>query len=321
MDPLPGPFFLLFSMASGHHLQGPPAGNFIFAGLPVMPERSRVPRQRRLAAVVLSRVNYREADLIVTFLTRELGLVSALARYGRRSMRRFGGGLLSPGMSAWYDFTIKPGSSLAFVEKGEENLRAPRLPADPVVQSLAAFALELVRGFEAPDNPAEESFNLLLKHLGRLSRYGQQTETEAEMSDGENQPEVDKARRRVEAVKALRLISLDFALKYLELAGFGPRLTGCLMCGNTPEPASGWRWSPMAGGLYCPNCVSQSDRRSRPVARALLSRLGPRQPGTCLPPLGEAELAEAELFFEKLAEHHLSHSLKAMKAARQLFKK
>lgn len=286
-----------------------------------MSERERVPRQRRLAAVVLSRVNYREADLIVTFLTRELGLVSALARYGRRSLRRFGGGLLAPGMSAWYDFTIKPGSSLAFVENGEENLKIPRLPADPVVQSLAAFALELVRGFEAPDNPAGESFNLLLRHLGRLSRYGQgQTKIEAEALVEESLSAEDRARRRLESVRALRLISLDFALKYLELAGFGPRLTGCVICGATPEPVSGWRWAPIAGGLYCPDCVSQGDRRSRPVARALLARLGPRQPDASPPPLGETELAEAELFFEKVAEHHLAHSLKAMKAARQLFR-
>lgn len=280
-----------------------------------MPD-SRVPRRRRLAAVVLSRTNYREADLIVTFLTRELGLVSALARYGRRSLRRFGGGLLSPGASAWYDFTIKPGSSLAFVENGEENIKAPRLPAEPVVQSLAAFALELVRGFEAPDNPAESSFNLLVRHLGRLSRYAQGREEKDGPADF---LESDESRRAAR-LKALRLISLDFALKYLELAGFGPRLSGCLMCGAEPFPAPGWRWAPMAGGLYCPNCASPSDRRSRPVAQALLARLGPRQPGTCPPALGEADLAEAELFFEKLAEHHLSYPLKAMKAARQLFR-
>lgn len=282
-----------------------------------MPEKARLPRQRRLAAVVLSRVNYREADLIVTFLTRELGLVSALARYGRRSLRRFGGGLLAPGASAWYDFTIKPGCSLAFVENSEENLKAPSLPAEPVVQSLAAFALELVKGFEAPDNPAEESFNLLVRHLGRLARYEGQGSGDVEKDLDES----ERKKQRLGQIKSLRLISLDFALKYLELAGFGPRLAGCLICGTSPVPEPGWRWAPMAGGLYCPNCVSPGDRRSRPVAQALLCRLGPREAGVSLPSLGEAELAEAELFFEKLAEHHLGYGLKAMKTARQLFKK
>jgi DNA repair protein RecO (recombination protein O) len=245
-----------------------------------------------LAAVVLARVDYREADLIVTFLTRELGLVSALARYGRRSLRRFGGGLLSPGSAAWYDFTIKPGVALAFVENSEENPRAPRLPAEPVLQALAAFALELVRGFEAPGNPAEAGFDLLIRHLGRLGRCG-----------GE---------------RAARLMNLDFALKYMELAGFGPRLTGCLLCGRPPRPEPGWRWDPAAGGLYCPNCLKPGPARGRPVSGALLARLGPRD--RACPPLSEADLAEAERFFEKLAERQLNYGLKALKIARQFFK-
>ena len=259
-----------------------------------MTESGREPIKRRLAAVVLSRTNYGEADLIVTFLTRELGLVSGLARYGRRSIRRFGGGLLSPGVSAWFDFTIKPTSSLAFVENGEENPQARRLPPDPVIQSLAAFGLELARGFEAPGNPAEESFNLLVKHLGRLARC--------------------------EDERTSRLLALDFALKYLELAGFGPRLTGCVVCGNVPETDEGWRWDPAAGGLYCHNCGRLGLRRSRPVSPALLTRLCPPGSACQIPELSDGDLAEAELFFEKLAEHHLGYSLKAMKTARRLFK-
>lgn len=257
-----------------------------------MVKDTREPRSRRLAAVVLGRANYGEADLIVTFLTRELGLVSALARYGRRSIRRFGGGLLSPGASAWYDFTIKPGSSLAFVEKGEENPKAPRLAPDPVIQCLAAFSLEMVRGFEAPGNPAEESFNLLVRHLGRMSRVTDE--------------------------RPARLVSLDFSVKYMELAGFGPRLSGCLLCGTIPEPEPGWRWEPAAGGLYCPRCAPTTTR-SRAVSPVLLARLGPKEPGEDYPALDDRDLAEAELFFEKLAEHHLGYPLKAMKIARRLF--
>jgi DNA repair protein RecO (recombination protein O) len=249
-------------------------------------------RQRRLAAVVLGKSNYGEADLIVTFLTREMGLVSALARYGRRSVRRFGGGLLSPGVAAWYDFTFKPNIDLAFVEKGEENPRAMRLPASPLIQSLAAFALELVRGFEAPGNPAEESFKLLVRHLSRLARAGEGG--------------------------AARLISLDFALKYMELAGFGPRLEGCLLCGSAPGPEPGWRWDPVAGGLYCPACAPETGGRIRPIPANILRRLSPGE--TPSPPLSPDDLSEAELFFEKLAESHLERPLKSIKALRRLLK-
>lgn len=257
-----------------------------------MPKQTREPKQKRLAAVVLNRVNYGEADLIVSFLTRELGLINALARYGRRSIRRFGGGLLSPGVAAWFDFTIKPSSSLAFVEKGEEDPNAPRLAPDPVMQSLAAFSLEIVRGFEAPGNPAEEGFNLLLRHLGRLAQAGSERQA--------------------------RLTSLDFALKYMELAGFGPRLSGCLLCGAPPAVEAGWRWEPAAGGLYCPHC-SGAATRSRPLSRSLLARFTPKEPGEKHPILENSDLVEAEIFFEKLAEHHLGHSLKSMKIARRLF--
>lgn len=253
--------------------------------------------KKRLGGVVLARTNYREADIIVTFLTRELGLVSALARYGRRSLRRFGGGLLSPGAVAWYDFTFKPQRTLAFVENSEENIKAPRLPAEPVIQALAGFALELVRGFEAPGNPALSGFNLLVRHLGRLSRCGVE-------------------------VRLARLVNLDFSLKYLELAGFGPRLNGCMSCGVTPEVIEGWRWDPVAGGLFCTSCLGGESGKKLPgraVSPSLLSRLADPIPGISPPPLTEADMAQAELFFEEMAQHQLGRAPKALKIARRFF--
>ena len=116
--------------------------------------REPAPPLQQLGAVVLFRAETGEADLIVTFLTRELGLISALAKNARKSIRRFGGGLLSPGTAAFYDFRIREKRELAFVERGEFNPKAPVLPADPLIQALAAQALELVRTFEAPKNPA-----------------------------------------------------------------------------------------------------------------------------------------------------------------------
>ncbi|MCL2029459.1 MAG: DNA repair protein RecO [Deltaproteobacteria bacterium] len=244
------------------------------------------PQTRKLAGVVLASVNYGEADLIATFLTGELGLVSALARYGRRSRRRFGGGLLAPGAMAWYDFTLKPESTLAFVEKAEENPRVRRLPPDPVIQALAAFALELVRGFEAPRNPAPASFSLLAGHLSRLALI----------------PDEETARRA----------ALNFSIKYLELAGYGPALNACLACGVPAQAgALGWRWHSASGGLYCPRCPGSG----RLVPRGFLAR-----PGEPAAPPEPDELTEAEAFFEELAAHQLGRPLKALGIARRLFK-
>jgi recombinational DNA repair protein (RecF pathway) len=190
---------------------------------------------------------------------------------------------------AWYDFTLKPQSTLAFVEKAEEAPRARRLPPDPVIQALAAFALELVRNFEAPQNPAAAGFGLLVRHLNRLA-LGLDEES---------------ARRA----------ALDFSAKYLQLAGFGPALTSCLICGAPAEPDTpGWRWHSEAGGLYCPRCHGPG----RPVPPRLLSRAGEEKDAE-FSELSPDELAEAEYFFEGLAAHQLGRPLKAMNVARRLF--
>ena len=49
------------------------------------------------SAIVLRRVAYGEADLVVTLLGLDTGRVSALARAARKSSRRFAGGL-EPGL-------------------------------------------------------------------------------------------------------------------------------------------------------------------------------------------------------------------------------
>jgi len=58
-----------------------------------MGARSRATKSYETEALVLRRTPYREADLVVTLFTAELGQVSALARAARKSQRRFGGSL------------------------------------------------------------------------------------------------------------------------------------------------------------------------------------------------------------------------------------
>ena len=58
-----------------------------------MGARSRATKSYETKAFVLRRTPYREADLVVTLFTAELGQVSAVARAARKSQRRFGGSL------------------------------------------------------------------------------------------------------------------------------------------------------------------------------------------------------------------------------------
>jgi DNA repair protein RecO (recombination protein O) len=229
----------------------------------------------RLAAVVLARANAKEADLVVTFLTRELGLLTAVAKNARKSVRRFGGGLLNLARAAWYDFKIYPNSEVALVVKGEDNPEFPITPAEPVALALSAWAMELTRSLEAPGNPAPLTFNLIIQHLSRL----------AQCSDFH--PPALEARR----------LSLGFTKCYLEVAGFGPTLTVCHHCGQIPEKGS-WSWIPAMGSVFCPQCRAPLD----PIVQGeLLGALGAITDHLACPDLSDQELAIAESFFAQMA--------------------
>jgi DNA repair protein RecO (recombination protein O) len=230
--------------------------------------------------VVLSRAGRGDSDLVVTFITREIGLITGLAKNARQSIRRFGGNLLRPGTAAWYYFRQKPRRDLAFIERGEVNPKAPVLPNDPVCSALAAWALELVRAFEAHENPALASFNLLVKHLGALART------------------VDFSPPALEA----RRLSLGFTKCYLELAGFAPSLFRCTLCGGEdPAPR---HWAPVLGGIVCSNCMGAGNRRAPEVPEGLLPALLATTSHKGCAQLNEVQLSAAEYFFQTLATLH-----------------
>ncbi|MDR1395152.1 MAG: recombination protein O N-terminal domain-containing protein [Deltaproteobacteria bacterium] len=238
--------------------------------------RSRISAPEcRLGAVVLSRALSGEADLVVTFLTRELGLLTAVAKNARLSRRRFGGGLLNPGRAAWYDFRIRPGSDLCLVARGENNPGFPLLPEHPVALALGAWAVELVRSLEAPRNPAPRSFNLLVRHLVRLA------------SCRHFQPPALPARR----------LSLGFTKCYLEAAGFGPSFKACRRCGRQPQREQ-WAWDPALGAVYCPECRPGA---LETVPGELIALLGQTETHLDAPPLTAPMMTLAESFLVRMA--------------------
>jgi DNA repair protein RecO (recombination protein O) len=273
-------------------------------------KRPSIP-SRRLGAIVVSRVETGEADLIVTFLTRELGLISAMAKNARHSLKRFGGVLLRPGMAAWFDFKVNPRFELAFVERGEFNPKVSPLPSNPVSLALTSWALELIRAFEAPRNPAPKSFNLLLRYLGRLAvcRNFQSPAAEA------------------------RRLSIIFTKCYLELAGFGTNFKSCQICNRSasdfkidlyPERAitenpsttlqpqnADWFWDPHTGGIFCPQCQSYSAATASVLPRSLLKALVKIQGHSAKTEILAEHLFYAEDYFYRMASLQAGRNFKS----------
>ncbi|MDR2349835.1 MAG: recombination protein O N-terminal domain-containing protein [Deltaproteobacteria bacterium] len=260
---------------------------------------SPLPPPERLGGIVLGRADSGEADLVVTFLTRERGLVSAVAKNAKKSVKRFGGGMLSPGRAAFYLLRMREDREVGFVENSEPNPKAPVLPDLPLVQSLAAKALELARAFEARRNPAPESFDLLVRHISDLS------------SPPPTEPPALEA----------RTLSLSFAKHYLALAGFGVSFGSCRHCGRVPAPGETWRWEKREAGVVCPDCLGKMTEVSPPVPAGLLAKLDRLPPPMRrMKPFSETELGLAENYFETLASIQAGRRFRSGDVTRALLK-
>lgn len=119
-------------------------------------------------AVVLRTWPVQEADLIVSFFTREYGKVRGVAKSALKSRKRFGGALEPMTVArAW--FAQKPRQELARLDQ-LEILRSPlSAPVDPVRMTALSFYAELLDEALPEHDPQETVFRLLLSVLDQTT--------------------------------------------------------------------------------------------------------------------------------------------------------
>jgi DNA repair protein RecO (recombination protein O) len=154
-------------------------------------------------AIVLRSYNLAEADKIVVCLTRQAGVVRAVARGARRLKSRFGAGL--------EPFTI---ISLGYYEKEGRELVSLRqvdilrsffsLAQSAEAVGALAYMSELVMEFAPPHEPNEKLFRMLRAVLEALA----------------------------ETPQHLAPLVRYFEVWILKLAGFWPDLRTCTECGK-----------------------------------------------------------------------------------------
>ena len=178
--------------------------------------------EQRATALVLRAVDYGESDRIVTFLTRELGKVTAFARAARKSQKRFGGAL-EPFNRLAIRYRDRRGELLSLASATVDRAR-PGIAADLDRIARASYLTELTGESTKEREPHGELFDLLDGGLELLAT--------AATGGG---------------------WLAAFELKLLALAGYRPDLAGCASCGDAA--AEQYRFSPERGVLACSRCA------------------------------------------------------------------
>ncbi len=183
---------------------------------------------KRTEAVVLKTTPFSEADLIVTALTPDYGLVKTFAKSPRKTKSRFGS-------------SLEPLSYIRISFWGKEHTEIPRLTQSDIIKSFQSIRdridcffrvmeiVELTLNLLPEREPNRDIFDLLVSVLKKIDS--------------------DKERDRSGV-----LDTLFYRIRFLDIVGYGPRLDGCARCGS-----SGYNFYISHGSVICGVCAEGMD--------------------------------------------------------------
>jgi DNA repair protein RecO (recombination protein O) len=182
-------------------------------------------------AIVLRTYPLKEADLVVSFLTREQGRLRGVAKRARRVKSAFGSGLerLSQVRMAYFQ---RENRELVNLDSCELIQSQFRLASDYRAGIALDFMAEVTEQMLPAGEPNERYFRLLLAVLEHL---------------------------RAELPGGVFRAATYFALWAVRLSGFLPELKACVSCGawlNDPEAPERAFFSRSRTGLLCSHCRS-----------------------------------------------------------------
>jgi len=242
--------------------------------------------EERTVAIVLRVRAYGESDKIVTFLTRDWGKVTGIAKGAKRSRRRFVN-VLEPFTSVQLRFRPSRTNDLALI-LGCDLVRSFRAPSRDLQRyAFASYLVELIDVMVTGRESGEETFALLLHGLTVL-----------------------------EECHELPLSFLPgFELLLLTYVGYAPNVEGCQQCGLLIDRRTGSvAFSPSLRGVLCPRCHGKGGAAlflSEETVR-LLSNPKERNPEMfLLMEMSSRVCREMRTVVTGLLSHHLARPLKS----------
>jgi DNA repair protein RecO (recombination protein O) len=185
-------------------------------------------------AVVLRTWPVHEADLIVSFFTRDYGRVKGVAKSALRSRKRFGGALEPMTVArAW--FAERAGQELVRLDQ-LEIIRSPlSAPIDHARMAVLSFFAEVLDEALPEHDPQETVFRLLLAVL-------EQT-TAVESDPAHSDPKLSNTAQPWMALTY-------FSLWMTRLMGLLPDIAHCTACGEALQPGE-TSFNTLGDGLFC----------------------------------------------------------------------
>jgi DNA repair protein RecO (recombination protein O) len=284
----------------------------------------RQPHLFSTEACILKRMDYGEADRILTLFTPRQGKLRAIAKGARRTTSRLAGHVEPFTRS---QLQLATGRELATVTQGEVRESFPHL-RDALWHATTAYYLaELLDKFTEDHSEHRDLYALLIDTLRRLD------EDAATASNGNGHHHEDaglaplvvaphngngahngSAPTRSRAWQVLRY----FELHLLGALGYQPALHDCVSCGTPLEPVENG-FNATLGGMLCPNC---SRYAHRPVSLASLKvlRLLQTTPWERLPRLRleRSQQYEIEYLLQALIRFHLERDVKSWEFLRHI---
>jgi len=170
--------------------------------------------------IILKRMNYGEADRILTILTQDHGKIKAIAKGSRKILSKLGGSL-EP--FCLVDFIFHEGRSFYIVTSASVIKHFEKVHTDIDKTSKAFYIGELLDKFLEEKQNHPEVFELFAKYLENL--------------ENADDP----------------ILIPVFSAKILENLGFKPVTQNCLHCESKLLPEQNY-WDDVEGGVICLSC-------------------------------------------------------------------
>ena len=238
-------------------------------------------------AIVLRRLDYGDADRILTLLTREYGKLAAIAKGARKARAKRAGSL---DLFARSHMLLAKGRNLDVVAEVERQGDVRHIAGDLQRTAYASLVSEVVDKVLEDRHPVDEVFTLVVETLDRLN-------------DVTRSPRADAA---------------WFLMRILDQLGYRPQLHDCPGCGRPLPEADAW-FSPLLGGVLCQAC-GQHDQAGSPLSvnglKILRLMAGEQSELYDRLRLSTELLREIEDALEAQLEYHLDRRLKSLEFIR-----